>query len=325
MKMRAKRRSILLLVLLFALLPLSACGTDPNQAMFQAEKRTFSVGTGKMDLLLKMKGKIKVREANGEKEVDWPIQEAEAKIQYDAGKGLSLTQYRLMFNEIGMEGKIYQNKGLIYLVSPLFPKILVLNGAESIRAPSVSPPAPPISEGSIEKLKERWLSLLREENTARLGDLLLDTPDGKVKAKKYQIYLTSEHLRSLLTDSLAIVRRDETFRKRMEEYLKKYHAEGAPFSAEQAFDKINEFLQNLEIGSLTYYAYIDRDGYVIKEYLEVAIDQMTLSFDLSRWDLGKSVEIHLPEVTEENTQSLEAFLRGIGASDVPIPEDRFSW
>lgn len=320
MKMRAKRRSMLLSVLLFALLLLSACGTDPNQAMFQAEKKTFSVGTGKMDLLLKMKGKIKVREANGEKEVDWPIPEAEAKIQYDAGKGLSLTQYRLMFDEIGMEGKIYQNRGLIYLVSPLFPKILVLNGAESIRTPSVSPPAPPISEGSIAKLKERWLSLLQEEEAARLGDLLLDTPDGKVKAKKYQIYLTSGNLRSFLADSLAIVRRDETFRKQMEEYVKEYRAEGAPLSADQAFDKMNELLQNLEIGPLSYYAYIDRDGYVIKENLEVAIDQMTLSFDLSRWDLGKSVEINMPEVTEENSQSLESFLRGIGATDMPIPK-----
>lgn len=287
------------LTLLLSLLLLSGCGVQPNEALFQAEQKTFQTETGRMEILMRMDGKVTVMKEGKEEKVDWPVKEVLTKVAYDAKKELSLTQNRTTVEDIGYEMKFYQDGMKTYILSPLFPKILVIDQA-SWKASSLSPEEVTKLQRLGEQLKERWLSLLQRENAAAIGDELLSTPNGEVKVKKYRINLSAEGLRSFLLDSLTILGGSEAFQKVLDQSISLGDGTKTQFSI-PSLDEIKERVEKVAISPLHYYAYIDRDGYVIDENLELTLDGIHINLHLTHWDLGKPVEITLPKVTKENS------------------------
>ena len=126
---------------------------------------------------------------------------------------------------------------------------------------------------------------------------------------------------------MEIVLNDSTFMKGLEEMMRSARTEYAgddadideflaeDFSFAEAMRSNMEAIENSTIKTFNQTAFIDRDNYIIEERFNMDIlyhftqagtpDSFSMEMTIKNWDLNRKQEIYFPEVTEENSITLE--------------------
>jgi predicted phage gp36 major capsid-like protein len=139
----------------------------------------------------------------------------------------------------------------------------------------------------------------------------LTTPDGEVKTKVYTITLNDAQVKSLEENALTILSKDEKLKASFERVMEKKADQTKRESFEEFINKAKEQLKEDTVESFQYTAYVDIDGYIVNETVEVKIKReaaeqgkpksIRFSLEMKNWDINKDQKFEFPVLTDENT------------------------
>lgn len=293
------KKRLYVFLLLFFVFFISGCGSA-HETFMKAVDKTGNIQKGKSSITMQLNMEGVPELEDGQL---FSLEKMTVNHEYDRGEEISKSVVYASINHVGLDFTIYEDRDNAIVTSPLLPKLLVLN-KESIESLGEASFGPQMSlESDMEQeLAGIWHRLLTDESVSRLGSVIVTTPDGDVKGKEFEIRLTSEQLKPAIIDTMNLyiqanleqLSSDKAIEKNMEQFLKR--------------------IETSEIGPVSYYAYIDRDQYIIEEKLSAVltfIDGLTISIDfqLQRYDLEKDVLISIPVMTKENVITADELFR----------------
>lgn len=314
-----KKIVTVIIVFILIITVLAGCSAKSDYQIFmEAMERTEAVENGKMSMDMEIQVEFNKEGLSEEaKDIIEFFEDFNMNLadQFDKQKEQSLKKIFVQAGDMGIDIKLYTKEGIAYVITPLIPKILVVDGEELLGMYSGKineDNFPKLSQESLELLEKVWTDLYNKENVAAIEDIVLDTPEGRVKARKFEVKFTDEQMKPATKKSMEIFMQD----KQLIEGLKKMiNFDDEEFSIEDMF-KINmEMLDQSTINSFEQVAYIDRDNYVIDERISIdntfhftkpgTTKHYTFNMNIKRWDLNKEPDIHFPEVNFENSITLD--------------------
>ena len=276
----------LMFSLLFLFTLIIGC-SNPYETYQKAHEKTSEIQTGKTSIALQLTAE----------NLELPFNRLDIEQAYDQTEDKSKSSIFIDLDSYGVEATLYQHQGAMYVVSPLLPKILVVNDGDFEQsleneyteiAPSIE-----LDEELLNQIRALWYELITSENISELGNVIVTTPDGDVKGKEYKVIMTNEKVMPVLSKTI------ELFMDSHSDLLQDMNV-----------TDYDEFLEDMEFDTISFYAYLDRDDRIIEERFtfDVTVAEgytMNIDFQLQRWDMGKSVDIKLPTVTNDNVMSYE--------------------
>jgi len=306
-------------IILLAAAIITGCGSRNDYQVFtEAMERTEAVERGKMSMDMAIQVDFN-EEGLSEEVKDFIDYFKEFKIsltdEFNNQDGEGLNKIFIQAGDMGIDAKLYTRNGIAYIITPLIPKILVIDGEELLGMYSGKideKKFPKLSNESLEQLKKVWIDLYNQENVAAIEDIVLDTPEGKVKARKFKVMLTDEQIKPALKKSMEIFIQDEQLMEGLNDMM---NSDNDECSIEDMFRVNMEMLDQSTINSFNQVAYIDRDNYVINERIGIDVifhfaepgtpRNYNFNMSIKRWDLNKEPDIYFPEVTFENSITVE--------------------
>ncbi|NLX91752.1 MAG: hypothetical protein GXZ07_09260 [Firmicutes bacterium] len=328
-----KKMAVLIIISLLLVVWASGCTESDYEVYMKASERTGNVLRGKSELKMTMKLKFNKEGLSGDvSDVLEMFEETafELRREYDREREESLNKLFVNLKDMGFDAKVYAKGDVAYVITPLIPKIVVIKGEEFINpdlgAEDIEK-MPALSQESLEAIEKVWKSLYGEENVSALEKIVLDTPEGSVKATRYEINLRDEQLKPAIRKTMEIVLNDSAFMKGLEEMMRSAITEYAKddagigefqaeyFSFAEVMRSHMEAIENSTIKAFSQTAFIDRDNYIIEERFKIDVlyhftgagapDSFSMEMTIKNWDLNRRQEIYFPEVTNENSITLK--------------------
>lgn len=178
------------------------------------------------------------------------------------------------------------------------------------------------NEEVFTEIQERWFQLLSEKNVFKGEKTAVSTQEGEIKATRYYFQLSDEQIKELIGDTIEIFKENNmTFYQNMEK------------------DFTEHFLQSLNVEKFLYEVYVDIDGYIVEENMhlrfklqgeeaekEIPLESFDFRIQEKNWNIEKDISINIPEITEENTATLESLKNSMPSFfQQVIEEDYVTW
>ncbi|GKX29782.1 hypothetical protein SH1V18_22620 [Vallitalea longa] len=219
--------------------------------------------------------------------------------KYDMDDDKIATDVYMNLGGIGLDSNYYKDGDEQYVKIPVLNKYINLTKEKFINNEY---------NDIFKAVSDKWLDLLKEENVLKGNDTIVDTKEGQVKAKEVTINIQDEQLNELskvIIDTII----DSGI---LEDFIYVIDDEGNTdkIRKEDVVEVINEAFSNLIFDSFEAKAYIDFDGYLIEENIEMNMrisEKMNgkpiaikLSFNNKYWDIGKKQVIDIPDIAEDD-------------------------
>lgn len=322
------RSKVLVMILLVTVLITSGCLQNSLSVFQKAEERTQKIAKGKHSIDLSVRMELNEGLTAEQQKTFDLFKDVQLKLNqvFDKDQQISLLKMYANVAGMGVDGKLYQRGKDYFVVSPIFPKILLIH-AEELQ--DLVPPdsqvfsrEPGLSRESRDKLQAACASLLKQDNVVKLGKIILPTPEGEVKAQKFTIMLSAAELMPVLKEMAQIVLNDES----MLENIQKFRPEQASeINKEDLSAECRKLLEEATISHFNYEAFIDRDGYLVEENVKIElklskerqnlIKSCNVEMKVQRWDIEKTIKIDFPEINEYNTM----FIKDLQQDNAVLP------
>ncbi len=278
---------------LVGLLVLAGCGRDDYADYMAAVDKTENAESGKVVI------DVVIENGFGEAS-DTETLLVKTVHRFENRGATSVSDIHYFGGELGMDSSFYRlPDGKAYLKLPYLPYYF---------EPEVPRETAEIS-GIAGPLRKAWYALLTADNVFSGKDEVLETDSGEVKAKVYAVKPTSEQLR--------------TFKERVEEMLLTEEETVRSYVAsfvtpETQVPDIQTVLSHLEIVGYEEKAYVNFDGYLVGEALEIHIrvasseafesllTEQKIVVKTHYSELGQKQGLSFDAITEETIKPLEA-------------------
>ncbi len=229
----------------------------------------------------------------------------------------------LSLGGLGFDLDIFVNGDEVFMKLPVIGKYMRLEEMQASMDIEQKTGGEPefISKETQEELSAKWLGVLKKEDVFKGKDIVLTTPDGEVKTTEYTIKLNDGQIKSLVADALDILSKDEKLKESFEDYIKKNVEKFKDTSLEKLLSDIKEDIRNYTVESFSYTAYVDIDGYIVNEIIELALKvndvkaaslaSVSYRLDIKSWDINKEQKFDFPVLTEENTINMDEMDAGM--------------
>ena len=173
-------------------------------------------------------------------------------------------------------------------------------------------------QDTIDEIKNKWLEILNKKDVVSGNKTLLTTEDGEIKVTQFSINLTGEQIKQLLNESLDIIVKD----KSVDELAKGVTDEnGNKIEFEKLVNNLKNKMNDTTIRDFKYTGYIDIDGYIIQENIELIADfdnvesgkilSTDLKMQIKHWSIEKEQKFEFPELTKDNILEQESIDQGM--------------
>lgn len=212
---------------------------------------------------------------------------------------------------LGFDFQLFVNENELFMKVPIAGKYMRLDDvkdASNINEETLTEEF--ISNDSLNSIKNKWLSLMNEEDVFKGKDIVLTTPDGEVKTTEFTISLSNEQIQTMASESIEILYRDNNLKRVYEENK----IEENNLTYEEMLDKFKNNKDKYTVDNFKYTALVDIDDYIVSESIIFTIKSinednpfksMDYSFNIKNWDINKNQIFEYPILTEENTLSNE--------------------
>lgn len=322
------KRILLILLAVILIISLAACKKNNFEAFMNASKKTDDIKRGQESIDLKMALDFNTEGLTPEeiKKLNY-FRKIETKINTTNDEELNKTIGRIYFNfaGLGFDAVFYDDGEKSFLKMPIIGKYMVFdeefieNYSKDINISNEENEF--ISEENFEEIKKKWLDMIKSDDVFAGKDSVMTTPDGEVKVTEYNIKLTDGQFKNLLNESLEIVYDDEAIKENIEKYMKQSDENDIDINSEEFFDNLKKGLEESEIENLSYKAYIDIDGYIVKESInfDIKFDGESSEimkgfkyfFEINRWSIEKEQKFEFPQLTKENTLDQDEIEQGV--------------
>jgi len=291
-----KRKLALIMVLLLIVLAAAGCGNnglaDYKKAVDKTDQITRGQKSGEFSLTMDFntEGMTQedINELNYYKNMSGSFRSA-----FDHSNNLGIYRNYLNLGGLGFDFDLYQNGDEKFVKLPIVGKYMKMDDLLKEATQGMEEQSIMISDETFEALSAEWVGMLKKEDVFKGKDIVLTTPDGEVKTTVYTITLNDSQVKALAENSINILSEDITLNS-------------GEFVAE-----MKEHILKEAIESFRYTAYVDIDGYIVNETIEVNIQRealeqgepKTISFnlELQNWDINKDQKFEFPVLTDENT------------------------
>lgn len=236
-------------------------------------------------------------------------------VAYDDEAERGIFRNYMNFGGLGFDYDLYVNGNEVFMKLPIIGKYMRLDELQTQMNDAQYEEMELISAESQEAISEKWLGIMRDEDIFKGRDIVLTTPDGEVKTTEYTIKLNDDQIKNLAAYSFDVLSEDEKLKNNYREYIqeKVEHMEDKSF--EQLFSDLKDNVQDCTVESFSYTGYVDIDGYLVSETVEVSLkteasgtaaaERFSFKLDLKNWDINRPQEFEFPVLTEENTLNID--------------------
>lgn len=288
---------------------LSACSTKGLEAYNNAVTKTNSEKMGKtfFDITVNMDFNTdgltleETRELNHFKEMVYQITN-----QYDITKDKIATDIYMNLGGIGMDSNYYRDGDKEFIRIPVLRKYVNIKEKKEEAVNNHY-------ETSFSDISSKWLELLGEDDVVKGEDTIIDTEEGKVKAKAVTITIKDEQLKAFSEEVIRII----TETGMMDDFV--FVTDG-DWDKDEVVQSIYDSMERITFESFEAKAYIDFDGYLIKEDMTIGISMkdpkkgeprsIKISYEERHWDIGKEQIMDIPEINEEDIIEMDE-LKGL--------------
>jgi FtsZ-binding cell division protein ZapB len=308
------KRIFAMLVLLVTVLAVTGCGAnslaDYKKALDKTDQITKGQSSGEfavtMDFNTDGMTQAEINELNYYKDMSGNF-----KKTFDSSENQRVCRNYINMGGLGFDIDIFKNGEEMFIKLPIIGKYMKLD--EMIKEIKETPEEKPnfVSDDTLEAIGEAWVGMLKEEDIFKGKDIVLTTPDGEVKTTVYTITLNDVQIKAFAEKAISILSEDEALRSNIEDLLAKNADQTELLDFDELVDKIKEYMEKDSIDNFQYTAYVDIDGYIVNEVIEVEITKVAkkagepkeISFllELKNFDINKDQKIEFPVLTEENT------------------------
>nr|WP_300093117.1 hypothetical protein [Sedimentibacter sp.] len=301
---------------LVLVISLSACNTSSLEEYKKASEKTDQITRGKVSGEFSTVTEFNTNNMTAEeiKELNYyKDMKGSFNVSYDEEAGKSIFKNYLNMGGLGFDFEVFINGKEMFMKLPVVGKYMKLDEIESNI--NVEESEEIISEETIDLITKKWISLMNEDDVFKGKDIVLTTPDGEVKTTEYAIKLNDQQIKTLFREITDILARDEKLKSFYGEYIKK-NSEGSDIkSFEDILADLKTGVDNYNIESFVYTAYVDIDGYIVNETIEVSakvidseekgLKSFSYSLDLNNFDINKEQVFDFPVLTNDNTLSVD--------------------
>lgn len=309
-----KRMIALIMVLLMTVPAVAGCGNNSLGDYKKAVDKTDQIVKGQnsaefstsLDFNTEGMTAEAVNELNYYKNMSGSFRSA-----FDSSSNQGVYRNYMNLGGLGFDFDLYQNGEEKFIKLPIAGKYMKLEDMLKAAEQSGEKPSELISQDTMKALGAEWVGILKQEDVFKGKDIVLTTPDGEVKTKVYTITLNDEQVKSLEENALTILAKDENLRANYEAVMEKKADWKKPASFEEFINKAKEQLKKDTVENFQYTAYVDIDGYIVNETVEVRIkrdaaaqgEPKSISFklEMKNWDINKDQKFEFPVLTDENT------------------------
>ena len=310
------KKSIIAIFVLVLAFSFTACNESSLEEYKRASEKTDEIEKGQTSGEFSMITEFNTEGMTAEeiKELNYyKDMKGSFNVSYDEESGKSIFKNYLNMGGLGFDFEIFINGDEMYMKLPVVGKYMKLDEIKS--SVNVEQEADIISKETIDLIASKWIGLMNEDDVFKGKDIVITTPDGEVKTTEYVIKLNDQQIKSLFKDSTDLLSKDE----KLKEFYIKYIEEASDELDNKLFEELivdlNEGIDNYKVENFIYTAFVDIDGYIVNETIEISISViepeekglsgMNYSLDLNNFDINKEQKFDFPELSEDNTLSIE--------------------
>ena len=230
---------------------------------------------------------------------------------FDRSREEGIYRSYLNLGGLGFDFEIYHNGDEMFAKLPIVGKYMSMDNLAREADQTAEGRSQIISDDTLEALSAEWVGMLKKEDVFKGKDMVLTTPDGEVRTTIYTITLNDSQVKAFEEKAVSILSGDENLRSYLKSVIEKKEGKPATFDFDKFIGKIIEQVRKDTVESFQYTAYVDIDGYIVNETIEVRIrreapekgepESISFHLDMKNWDINKDQKLEFPVLTEENT------------------------
>ncbi|MEA5094844.1 hypothetical protein [Sedimentibacter saalensis] len=310
------KRLLFAALALMLVISLSACNTSSLEEYKQASEKTDQITRGKVSGEFATKIELNTENMTAEeiKELNYyKDMKGSFNVSYDDEAGKSIFRNYLNMGGLGFDFEVFINGEEMFMKLPVVGKYMKLDEVEA--NVNVEENEEIISEETIDFITQKWISLMNDDDVFKGKDIVLTTPDGEVKTTEYVIKLNDQQIKTLVKESTDILSRDEKLKSFYRKYVEKSSEESNVKSFESILAELKTGIDNYNIESFMYTAYVDIDGYIVNETFEISaavidpeeknLKAISYKLNLNNFDINKEQNFDFPVLSNDNTLSVD--------------------
>ncbi|SET79138.1 hypothetical protein SAMN05660297_03515 [Natronincola peptidivorans] len=299
-----KKRIALGIAVILLVFSLSGCKGNPLEDYREAVVKTKGITKGQHLMELSINLDFLSQETTEElKDINVLFR---SNGSYNHEKQQVIARNYASYDGIGLDFDYYKDGDQQYLKLPMVREYISLTGffedadiAKNEELPSFEIP---LNEEMLTEIQESWFQLLSDENVFKGERTAVSTQEGEIKATRYYFQLSDEQIKALVGDIIEIFEENSLhFFQSMEKDFSEY------------------LLQSLTVEKFLYEVYVDIDGYIVEENMhlqfklqgeeaemEIPLESFKFKMQEKNWNIEKDIGISIPEITVDNTTTLES-------------------
>ncbi|WP_427338351.1 hypothetical protein [Caloranaerobacter sp. DY30410] len=320
------RKIIILLLSIVLIISLTACRQNDFESFIEATKKTDAIKIGQKEIVTILEFDFDTEGLSDEeiKALNY-FKKVESKFyitfDYESKKIIARSYYN--FSGLGFDSEFYMNEGRSFIKVPILGKYIKLNDVTDENG-SGKPKQSQYEFMSTETfgaIKNKWIEIIKQDDVFTGKKSIMSTPDGEVKVTNYTIRLNEKRIKEFLNYFMEVIYKDKKFKENFEAYLKQVSNEKVKMDFDEIYFNFKKMLDDSDIKEFNYDAFIDIDGYIIKENIEMELDLKkskgkginSIKFNLQnkRWSIEKKQKFEFPEIKEKDILKFNEIDKGI--------------
>lgn len=317
-----RKTSAIIFTLILVLTIMSGCSDNSYESYLNAVEKTENASKYSGEFSMEVNSEVNTDGLSDEELRNVNLyNNFEVENVYKSDKALGLLESNLYINfgGLGFDIKYYDDSKAAFIKMPIVEKYVYMDDLSSLNSGSnfesedmqiqtmdFNNMSDLVSDETKEELTKLWKDAIESNNVVKGKESLIETKEGEIKATKYTIKYEDKVFKELILESMMIIYKDEKFKEAGLISFK-----DGTNDIEFDIDLIRkEFIDLLVIENFELNAFIDIDGYIVKEDMDFVmsststkvnmLEKISVSYTSKNFNFEKDQNILIPD-----TDSLE--------------------
>jgi len=304
------KKILTIILVILAVVSLIGCNQDYLQNYKEAVEKTDGRSQGKESIKITINNDFNQENISQEiiEELNY-LKNIEFEVTSSFNESYSKSRAYIKYRGLGYDINLYTGESETLVQIPIINKYIKIDNEDL----GFNEDEENNFEGMEEltsKIQSEWLDLLQKEDVVKGKRDLMTTQDGDVKVDKYTISPSEEQLRLFLKKFFAVLRsEEESLKALVQNQNEKVNVEEVVNNLENAIDEFEKITFKNE-------AYIDVDGYIVKEFINIDLEnydpqpgsnsKISVKVEIENWENEADQTIEIPEVEESDLIDLDS-------------------
>lgn len=292
----------------------SGCSGSDFEALEKAEVKTEAASTGISTVDFQINNDMVTTGLTAEqlKIVNYMKAVAyKGEYSFDKAKDQAISQSWVNFGGIGFDFTYYKDQDKQFIRYPVLKKYIDLNQFTSTGNQSFS-----LSPETQKALGEIWNKLYTKDTVKQVEKTFVTTTEGDVKATRYDVIASGDAVKAAIIESQKLIMADEAVKAKLASAMSEAKASGESV-------QITGLPEDAVLKNFYMSAYVDADGYLIKETVAMELSMpeaksywkgTDFSMTTTYSKLGQPLKLDIPQVTKADMMTEEEMQRNMPAA-----------